>query len=481
MDSAVLQLLIKSLGSIGFLLLIGLFLRAKIPFFRKLLIPASLIGGFIGLLLGPVVLGNYAVLPFPQDWVKTWSLLPSIFIVPIFASIPLGNFASKDKKKQSKHSSTHSAARIAMVTGVHCSQMGTQIFFGIATALVLGMICPAWDLYNNFGFEMSQGFNGGHGTAGAVANVLMEAGHGNWELVQGVATTFATVGLLGGIILGIVHINNAVKKGHTVYLKDAATLSDSVSSGINTDISKQESMGRETTASSNMSCLSVHVALIIMVSALAYIVRGFAKANNIPGFKDIPVWPYALIIMFIVNFVIQKLNLEWLIDRKIKSQISGFLSDFAITAAIASMPIKAVLNYIVPISIICLVGFICVYITTIKGYRFLMPDSFPFERAMYAWGTGTGVAITGMALLKVCDPNFDSPTLSDYSVCSIIMSITDLVAVPIMYYLLCNGTSVQLMMFGGIYALCFITMALIGKVVYNRTMGKNVQDDKQLA
>ncbi|MFR9307310.1 MAG: hypothetical protein ACLVK6_00610 [Lachnospiraceae bacterium] len=38
------------------------------------------------------------------------------------------------------------------------------------------------------------------------------------------------------------------------------------------------------------------------------------------------------------------------------------------------------------------------------AYRFLLPDSCPFERGVYAWGIGTGVMMTGLALLKICDP-----------------------------------------------------------------------------
>ncbi len=469
MTSALLQSMLKSLGSLGFLLLIGMFLRAKVPLFRKLLIPASVLGGFVGLLLGPELLGTHAVLPFPEDWTTTWSLLPSILIVPIFAAIPLGNFPKKDTQKKNKVQSVHNASRIAMVTAVHASQMGSQIIVGVSVAMIIGALIPGLNLYNNFGFEMSQGFNGGHGTAGAVGNVLMEAGNANWEIAQGVATTFATIGLIGGIILGIIQINRAAKQGRTVYLKDAASLPDSVNSGINTDIESQISVGRETTSNSNVECLTVHLGLIFMVSGLAYIVRGFMVSHNVPGFKEIPVWPYALMIMHIVNFALGRLHLEWLIDKKVKSHLSGMLSDFAITAAIASMPLKAVMGYIGPILIISVIGFILVYFMTIRYFRLLLPDSFPFERGIYTFGTGTGVMMTGMALLKICDPNYDSPTLEDYSIANIMISITDLVALPIMYHILTQGTSPQMVIFGIVYTGFFAIVAIVGKFLYRKS------------
>lgn len=480
MTSALMQTLMKSLGTLGALLLIGTFLRAKVPIFRKMLVPASVLGGFVGLFLGPELLGAHAIMPFPDEFRTTWSLMPSVLIVPIFAAIPLGHFGS-GKKATSKGHSIHKASRIAMVTGVHASQMGSQIAVGVAIAFLLGKIFPQFHLYENFGFEMSQGFNGGHGTAGAVANVLMEAGVERWELVQGVSTTFATIGLLGGILMGIVHINRAAAKGRTTFLKEASVLPDAEAAGIQKDISKQGSVGRETTSNSNVECLTVHIALIFLASTLAYFVRGAAIRYDIPGFKEVPVWPYALIVMHGINFILKKFRLEWLIDVKVKSHLSGMLADLAITSAIASMPIKAVAAYLVPMIIIAAVGFVLVYFTTIVAFRFLLPDSHPFERGIYTWGMGTGVMMTGLALLKICDPNYDLPVLEDYSVTSILISVTDLVALPIMYHILCYGTSRQMIAFGTVYTAFFVISALIGKAVYEKTKGEAVKAERSVS
>lgn len=472
MSSDVLQTVIKSLGVLGMLLLTGMFLRAKVPLFRKMLIPASVIGGFIGLILGPEVLGEMCVLPFPEEFRQTWSFLPGIMIVPIFASIPLGNFKKKKSKEEKKHSksSMRNTSRIAIVSGVTCLQMGSQIAFGVAVAILLAKIFPSWGIYNNFGYEMSQGFNGGHGTAGAVGNILLEEGCANWEIVQGVTTTFATIGLLGGIILGIININHAAKKKQTAFLKDSAELPDSVNTGIYTNIDEQGSVGRETTSNSNIECLTVHLGLIFAATFLAYLIRGTAKAYNIFGFKDIPVWPYALIVMYLINFLIQKFHLEWMIDKQVKSHLSGTFADFAITAAIASMPVKAIMGFLPPIIIVSIVGFILVYFMTIKLFQWLLPDSFPFERGIFAYGMGTGVMMTGLALLKICDPDFKSLTLEDYSVCSIVTVPYDLITVPIMYKILAHGTSEQMLMFGVIYSLILAVVIAVGKFFYNKTM-----------
>ena len=87
MTNAMLTDLLQSLGLLGVFLLIGVFLRAKLKILQKTFIPASVIGGFLLLLLGPQCAN---VLPVPASWFDTYSLLPGILIVPVVAAVPLG-------------------------------------------------------------------------------------------------------------------------------------------------------------------------------------------------------------------------------------------------------------------------------------------------------------------------------------------------------------------------------------------------------
>jgi len=469
MTSALLQSLLKSTAGLCALLLAGMFLRAKVPLFRKFLVPASVIGGFLGLILGPEILGQTGVEVISEDWSATWSLLASILIVPMFAGTPLGNFRGKNKKKANGR---REVGKITIVSGIASGAFGFQVILGVGIPLLMMKFIPGLDFYNNFGYEICQGFNGGHSMAGAIGNILMEGGVAHWELAQGVVTTFATIGLLGGILLGVFIINRASAKGQTAILKSAASLPAQSTYGFTKNIEEQGSLGRETTTSSSIETITVHLAVILVDCGLAYWLHGLAVKYHVIGLQDIPVWPYALILMYAVNYIIERLGLEWMIDASVKSHISGVLADLSITAAIASMPIRAVMVYMLPIVIISAVGFVVVYFTTVKMFQVLLPDTYPFERGILSWGINTGVMMTGVTLLKICDPNLETPVMSDYSLSYAIRQAIELITTPVMYALLVRGTSSQMLLFGLLYTVgCYVVVA-IGKLLYKPQKGE---------
>lgn len=163
MTSNDLQNLLNSTAVLGAFLLAGLFLRAKIPFFRRLLVPASVLGGVVGLLLGPQILGRSGIMLYDDEWVNIWSLLPSILMTPIFASLPLCNFKEKGEKK--KLDKRH-ACTVFMEAGLGGACFAIQMLLGVGLALLISLADSSLYPYTNFGCEMPFGFNGGHALAG---------------------------------------------------------------------------------------------------------------------------------------------------------------------------------------------------------------------------------------------------------------------------------------------------------------------------
>lgn len=469
MTSQLLTQLLQALSLLSVLLLVGTFLRAKIKLFQSLYLPASVIGGFIGIIISPEILGRFSNYSISEEWIKTYSLLPGILSVPIFAAIPLGMFLNENKNIKSMYPS-----KVLICFGLfQCASM-SQSAIGYATNMFFSKINPQLNMYRTFGYELSAGFAGGHGLAAATGKLLEGFGIPQWEIAQGVALTTATIGLIGGIVFGIIFINLAVRKNKTKIIKRINDSADkSMEVGYNKDINKQNSLGRETFLSSSIETITFHLAIIFTVCGIAYIVLNFVKKMNIAGLNVLPVWTYSMIIMFALNFIIKKLNLVWMVDAKVKAKIMGTLSDFAIVSAMTSLPIKAIINYIAPITVMCILGFIITYLLVFPLNSFFFKEDYSFERAIISWGTLTGVLITGMTLLKICDPEYKSPALSEFSLGFSLMSVTGLLIVPILNTVLAVGSTFDNFITAIISAILYFAFAFMVSFINKKSFTKN--------
>lgn len=475
MTSQLLTQLLQALSLLSVLLLVGTFLRAKVKLFQSLYLPASVIGGFIGMIISPEILGRFSNYSISEEWIKTYSLLPGILSVPIFAAIPLGMFLNSSNNSNEKKSiKSLYPSKVLICFGLfQCAAM-TQSAIGYATNMFFSKINPQLNMYRTFGYELSAGFAGGHGLAAATGKLLEGFGIPQWEIAQGVALTTATIGLIGGIVFGIIFINLAVRKNKTKIIKRINDNADkSMEVGYNKDINKQNSLGRETFLSSSIETITFHLAIIFTVCGIAYIVLNFVKKMNIAGLNVLPVWTYSMIIMFALNFIIKKLNLVWMVDAKVKAKIMGTLSDFAIVSAMTSLPIKAIINYIAPITVMCILGFIITYLLVFPLNSFFFKEDYSFERAIISWGTLTGVLITGMTLLKICDPEYKSPALSEFSLGFSLMSITGLLIVPILNTVLAVGSTFDNFITAIISAILYFAFAFMIYFINKKSFTKN--------
>ncbi len=441
----------KSLSFLSILLIVGTLLRAKIKLFQNLFLPASVIGGFIGL-----IIVQTSIIPIPFDWVRTYSLLPGILIIPIFASIPLGMSISKSNMLTS-------FPNIIKCFGIFQAVAMTQCIIGYGTNLLYSRLKPEIELYRTFGYELSAGFSGGHGLAAATGKLLEGFGVPYWEVAQGIAMTTATVGLIGGIVFGIIFINIAVRKKNTSILKEPNDIPIESKLGFNKNINSQASIGRETLMSSNIETIAFHLAIIFSVCGLAYIILDLVRKTNITGLSVLPVWTYSMIIMFILNIIIGKLKMDWIVDSKLKSRITGSLSDFAVVSAITSLPIKAVLQYIEPLIFMMILGFIVSYFMIFFMAKSLFKKNY-FEYGIMLWGALTGVMITGITLLKICDNDYQSPVLKDFSLGFSINFVSSLLIVPILNSVLATGSTMMNFIVSIIFTLVYIGIAFSPKL-----------------
>lgn len=468
MTSQLLTELIQSMALLSVFLLIGTFIRAKVKLFQKTFIPASVIGGFLLLLLGPIVSN---ILPVPQSWITTYSLIPGILIIPIVASVPLGL-----KLGGSKSGEGNGNGGLKSILPLFCI-MGVVAFlqYVVGFGTNIAFKAAGYEIYDAFGWELGMGYSGGHGTAGLLGSMYRELNLPYWELSQGIAVTTATIGLIGGIVIGMVLINWAARKGYTSILKKPGDIPENMKLGYEKDIKKQGSLGRETMMSSSIDTFAFHLAIILTACGIAYLLLVVAKKFAIPGLSSISIWAYAIVVMFGIWGIIQKLKIDYLVDSKIKGKISGTLTEYAIIAAIASLPVEAVLTHMAPILTACVVGMAATIFPFLFLCKKFLRDNW-FEHMIAAFGMSTGVFLTGLLLLRICDPEMESPVLGNYSLSYTLLSVLNFAIMPILLNIIVNKGAIAMFMVSLAFCVVYLIGAIISSKIVFREKGVAVEE-----
>lgn len=386
-------------GLMGLLLLVGQFLRAKVKLFQNLLMPASLIGGFIGLILGPGVLN---ILPF-SDQLSGYA---GILIAVVFACTPIGD------EPMSKED-------IKGVGGFFYQNTGILILqYAAGMTLALGVLNKIWpNLNDGFGLLMATGFYGGHGTAAAVGAVYKDYG---WPEFFDLGNASATVGLVGGIVIGMALINWGTRKGYTIYVNSPKELPEEIRTGL-IPKDKQKSAGKITVSNMSLDPLVFHLAIALFVTLLGKWFSGLIKGYV--SWLSIPVFVSALIFGYLAQFVLKKTGSVEYVDRGTMQRISSSATDLLVLSAVASLKLDVIAANFGPLLISFIFGLVLNIIWFLYVSKYTSSRAW-FERGIMNYGRSNGVIATGVLLNRVVDPDQKSRGLED-------TGITDLLNRPI--------------------------------------------------
>lgn len=369
---------------VSVLLLIGYALRKHVKVFQKMYIPASLLGGFVGLLLGPQVLGAFSSVHLPID--KNISSLPGVLISVVMALTFLGTKSSKSK------SSLPSVFNAAIT-------YQAQIFIGLIVAVI---VMQFFDMPLGFGLTGIYGFFAGHGTAAATGSAFVDLG---WADGLGVATTIATTGLLSGIIMGMVYVNIGIRKGWARKVDKPQDMPDDVKKGY-IEPGKRKPIGYGVSYPDVLDPLALQAAICLIAYGGGILMRKGLILLWEP-LKEIPVFATCMLSGVILNSLMKVTKTHKYTDRATIQRISGFLLEILVCSAIATTPIKVFTTYLVPIMALTLALMATNFVTTILlGYKMYPKDW--FEGSLGCYGTFSGVLATGLMLVRAMDPNFET-------------------------------------------------------------------------
>lgn len=431
------------------LMLIAKVIRSKISFIQKLYIPSALIAGFMGLLAGKQFLN---VIPFSSEI----SNYAGILIAFVFGSMFIGNKAKVSFRRM--FSSVGDSFLINAAAEI--AQFGLFILLGIVVFPILfKKINPA------FGLMLPAGFVGGHGTAAAIGSVLVDSG---WTDATSIGQTFATIGLLGGILGGVAMINIGARKGNTAIIKSVEDLQEEMLTGLVKENNRSE-FGQNTVNAMSIDTLTWHFSLILVAVGMAYGVNAILKML-LPS-VSFPVYGLALVCSIVLQGILKIVNLDEYVDKKIVTHIGSSATDYLVAFGVASINISVVVKYLIPIIVLSVIGFIFV----ITWFWIVSPSFFRdywFERGIYIFGLSTGVMATGVILLRVTDPEFKSGVLEDFGFAWIFLSFMDMFLVSFSPMFVLKGIGV-------LYSVILLLLAALCLVVCKTAFRKKVTKNEQ--
>lgn len=432
------------------LLFVAKIIRSKVRFVQKLYIPSALLAGVIGLLCGKYFLN---ILPFSTE-ISNYS---SILIAVLFATLFLGN-----KKKESFKKMISSVGDTFLVnTAAELSQFGIFILIG-----VLALPVVFHGINKGFGLMLPAGFIGGHGTAAAIGAAFADIG---WDEATSIGQTFATTGLICGILIGVVIVNIGARKGYTRLIRRVDELPEDMKTGL-IAADRRTSMGENTVSPMSIDPLTWHVMLVLVSVGLAYLSNAGLKLL-FPKLS-FPVYGLALVMSLLLSWLLKLLNFDTYVDKQVITRVGSTATDYLVGFGIASININIVVKYWLPIVILSVLGVLYVIFWQFcVSKRFF--HNYWFERGIYIFGMATGVMATGVILLRITDPEFKSGVLEDFGFAWIFLSIIDMLVVSLSPMLVANGMGVLL---GAI--LCIISIACL--VLSGKLFGIQKDDGRKL-
>jgi len=204
---------VMSFCGLCLLLAIGKLLRVRVRLLQRLFLPASVIGGLIGL-----ILLNTAGHWLAPGWTAGWSRLPGILINVVFAALFLG-------------------VTIPPLKTIW-RQAGPQLAYGqivawgqyvVGLGLVLLFLAPLFGVPPLFGVIVPVGFEGGHGTAGGLGPTFEQLG---WEAGKDFGLASATAGIVSAIVVGMLLVNWTARRGIVKHLRSPASMSELEQAGL---------------------------------------------------------------------------------------------------------------------------------------------------------------------------------------------------------------------------------------------------------
>ncbi|MBR5468528.1 MAG: hypothetical protein IKU80_04775 [Firmicutes bacterium] len=379
-------------------LLVANILKRRIPLLQASLIPTSVLGG--GIII--VVAGVYKIFTgnimfdepfFAGRGTATLELLT-------YHTLALGFIASTFKSSEGKLSKQ----RTVEIFNTGVTTVATyllQAIIGVSISMLAAVLMK--DFFAAAGVLLPFGYGQGTGQALNYGN-MYETQFG-FAGGKSFGLTIAALGFLSASIGGVIHLNILRKSKKITITKKVEGKISSEEIQSDDEIPMQESIDK----------MTVQIALIAVAYVLTYLIM-LVLGNMVPGMKSI-VYGFNFLLgvlsTTVVKFVMRKFRKVNLIHRQyinnfLMTRASNLFFDIMVVSGVAAIRLSVLEDYWGVILIMGVAGLVVTYIYNYIVAKTLFKD-YAEEQFLTMFGMLTGTASTGIILLREIDGEFKSP------------------------------------------------------------------------
>ncbi|MDC2963850.1 sodium:glutamate symporter [Gammaproteobacteria bacterium] len=384
-----------------FIIWFGALLRRRFRLLQLSLFPASIVGGLLGSSL--LNLGWAPSNQTSEDFV----VFAFHFFTLSFMSLALTRESGSESGVPSRSTNKLGALWLSVAWTVSLAMQALVGLVGISLANYFS----EQTLPQSLGILVTHGFTQGPGQALAMASIWQE--QYSIENAVNFGLIYASVGFIIAFVVGIPIASWALRRN--LNENKEVSLSREFVIGFYRSENRPET-GRNITHSSNVDSLVYHLGLLgfAYLATDAYLIEAqeIFKNSSFLGFPVVILFSHnlffvhGLLICLLLRTLIAKLRLDHLLDVPTQKHITGSSVDLMIVATIMSIQISFLLNYLLPIVLVCVLVTLATLLLCFGFGRRL--KTLKMERSLALFGCCTGSTGSGLLLLRLLDPNFST-------------------------------------------------------------------------
>ena len=372
-------------------------LKKLIPVLKKALIPSSVLGGALLIIIAGIYKLCTGNVMFDTNFFGGNGTANLELIT--YHCLALGFIASSFKSSKGKLTKQRTVEIFNTgVTTVSTYLLQAVLGMGISllAVFVIKDFFPAAGVLLPFGY--------GQGTGQAMNYGTIYEGLG-FEGGKNFGLTIAALGFLSASFGGVIHLNILRKKGLVTSHNDKAETFTSEDIQKENEIPMQESMDK----------MTVQVALVVAAYMLAFfMMAGLSKLlpgmkATIYGFNFLLGVLSATLIRTLLNFANKKkIFRRAQVNDFLMTRTSNFFFDLMVVAGVAAIRLDQLESYWGVVLIMGVVGLVSTYAYNLWIAKVLFPG-YVQEQFLMMYGMLTGTASTGTILLREIDGEFKTP------------------------------------------------------------------------